>query len=152
MHGFSEGAIAHLKEALQRGNGTAAQFSHPELGGMGQWMNGMLMIGDGFNAPLKARVAALIAELTAQPSTLKSPPKTEWPAEWGAPSQSSAQNELRYAYFPKVARLAVISGPTRLCYDTTGIQVTGISMSNGILVLSTTQGTILPSSLPSSNF
>ena len=64
-HGLSEGAVEALWEALVRGRGQA-QFSHPELGGMGQWSGGMLQIGDMFNAGLKAKVAAACADLAAQ--------------------------------------------------------------------------------------
>ncbi|MEL6307577.1 MAG: hypothetical protein AAFQ52_05510 [Chloroflexota bacterium] len=53
---ISEGAIQHMAAAMQVGNGTQAQFNHPELGGMGQWMPGMVMIGDAFNNQLKAKV------------------------------------------------------------------------------------------------
>jgi hypothetical protein len=46
------------------GNGSMAQFSHPEFGGSGQWMQGgMTMIGDMFNNYLKGRVDNLCAEL-----------------------------------------------------------------------------------------
>jgi hypothetical protein len=42
-----------------------AQFSHPEFGGSGQWMQGgMTMIGDMFNNYLKGRVDNLCAELS----------------------------------------------------------------------------------------
>jgi hypothetical protein len=42
-----------------------AQFSHPELGGMGQWSRGgMIMIGDMFNNGLKSRVDALCNDLS----------------------------------------------------------------------------------------
>lgn len=64
-HGFSESAVDVLWDALARGRGQA-QFSHPELGGMGQWSGGMLQIGDMFNAGLKGRVAAACADLAAQ--------------------------------------------------------------------------------------
>ena len=64
-HGLSEGAVEVLWDALVRGRGQA-QFSHPELGGMGQWSGGMLQIGDMFNAGLKAKVAAACADLAAQ--------------------------------------------------------------------------------------
>ena len=64
-HGLSEGAIDVLWDALVRGCGQA-QFSHPELGGMGQWSGGMLQIGDMFNVGLKAKVAAACADLAAQ--------------------------------------------------------------------------------------
>jgi hypothetical protein len=48
--------------ALQRSGGGQAQFGHPDLGGMGQWMPGMLMIGDMFNSGLKARVDSLFQD------------------------------------------------------------------------------------------
>ena len=64
-HGLSEGAVEALWDALVRGRGQA-QFSHPGLGGMGQWSGGMLQIGDMFNAGLKAKVAAACVDLAAQ--------------------------------------------------------------------------------------
>ena len=52
----SEGAVEALFTAVQASNGTAAQFNHPDLGGMGQWMaGGMTMIGDFSNQRLRAR-------------------------------------------------------------------------------------------------
>ena len=41
-----------------------AQFNHPELGGMGQWLRtGMVMIGDMFDTSLKRCVSDLSTEL-----------------------------------------------------------------------------------------
>ena len=63
-HGVSADAVLTLLAALAAGRGTAAQFSHPELGGMGQWsQGGMLMIGDMFNNALKYKVDRLCNEL-----------------------------------------------------------------------------------------
>ena len=63
-HGFSTDAATSLLRALTAGNGTQAQFNHPELGGMGQWsQGGMIMIGDMFNNGLKARVDSLCCDL-----------------------------------------------------------------------------------------
>lgn len=65
-YGVSNQAVATLSEALSRGNGTMAQFNHPELSGAGQWAaGGMIMIGDMFNNVLKAKVAGLCADLAA---------------------------------------------------------------------------------------
>lgn len=65
-YGVSTDAALTLLEALMRGNGRQAQFSHPELGGNGQWMQGgMTMVGDMFNQALKARVDGLCSELSA---------------------------------------------------------------------------------------
>jgi len=65
-HGVSTDAVLALLLALAAGHGTAAQFNHPELGGMGQWsQGGMLMIGDMFNNALKYKVDQLCTELAA---------------------------------------------------------------------------------------
>ncbi|PHQ36826.1 hypothetical protein CEE69_05030 [Rhodopirellula bahusiensis] len=59
-HGFSVDAVSHMLTAVYNGNGSMAQFSHPEFGGSGQWMaGGMMMIGDMFNQNLKYRVSSL---------------------------------------------------------------------------------------------
>ena len=51
--------------ALSAGGGTQAQFNHYELGGMGQWSRGgMIMIGDMFNNGLKAKVDMLCNDLS----------------------------------------------------------------------------------------
>jgi len=63
-HGVGTDAVVVLLHALVAGGGTAAQFNHPDLGGMGQWsQGGMIMVGDMFNQGLKARVDALCTEL-----------------------------------------------------------------------------------------
>ena len=46
-HGVSFGAVEHLLMAVMAGQGNQAQFNHPDLGGMGQWsLGGMIMVGD----------------------------------------------------------------------------------------------------------
>lgn len=63
-HGFSFDAVLSMLESVLNGNGSMAQFSHPEFGGSGQWMQGgMTMIGDMFNNYLKGRVDNLCADL-----------------------------------------------------------------------------------------
>src|SRR5271163_4397468 len=63
-HGVSRDAVLTIYNAITDGYGTQAQFSHPDLGGMGQWsQGGMIMIGDMFNQRLKYRVDALCNEL-----------------------------------------------------------------------------------------
>ena len=64
-HGVGADAAEHLLRALMAGHGNQAQFSHPDLGGMGQWSRGgMTMIGDMFNTELKSRVDSLASELS----------------------------------------------------------------------------------------
>ncbi|MFA5119550.1 SHOCT domain-containing protein [Zavarzinia sp.] len=64
-HGFSPDAVASMLEAVIAGNGTMAQFNHPEFAGSGQWMRGgMTMVSDMFNNYLKGRVDGLCSELS----------------------------------------------------------------------------------------
>jgi len=64
--GLSQGAVEALLTSLAAGGGAQAQFSHPELGGMGQWsQGGMVMVGDMFNNALKAQVDRICTELSA---------------------------------------------------------------------------------------
>lgn len=63
-HGFSPDAVLSMLESVINGNGTMAQFNHPEFSGSGQWMQGgMTMVSDIFNNHLKGRVDALCFEL-----------------------------------------------------------------------------------------
>ncbi|MDQ3059504.1 MAG: SHOCT domain-containing protein [Pseudomonadota bacterium] len=76
-HGFSVDAVQSMLQSVINGNGSMAQFSHPEFGGSGQWMQGgMTMIGDMFNSHLKGRVDNLCAELArlvaSQPELVRS--------------------------------------------------------------------------------
>ena len=86
-HGVGSDAVAALLHALELGNGAQAQFNHPDLGGMGQWsQGGMIMIGDMFNQGLKHRVDALCREIAA---LLRSQPMLNRPEA----SQSQSQGQ-----------------------------------------------------------
>lgn len=162
-HGFSPAAVKALYGSIQAGNGTAAQFSHPEFGGMGQWMRGgMLMIGDMFNQTLKGRVDALCTDLSAlyfaAPAAAAATTSgwgvaaaAWWPAEYGTPASSGGQNALEYAYFPRSNRLAVRQGNKVTVYDATGHQIGGFSQQQGAgqtLYFTSQQGMFPVSSLP----
>lgn len=76
-YGYSTGAVLSMLQSVINGNGSMAQFSHPEFGGSGQWMlGGMTMVSDMFNNNLKNSVNNLCSELsrlvTAQPDLLGS--------------------------------------------------------------------------------
>src|SRR5918993_4697350 len=145
-HGVSADAVLTLLRALAAGHGTMAQFNHPDLGGMGQWtQGGMIMVGNMFDHGLKARVDALCTELAAllrdQPSIRTaagsqtshwsstpgvslfvagagSPAGMWWPPELGQPSSAGSQNDLRYAIFPAAHRLSIERGGQVTLYDT----------------------------------
>lgn len=137
-HNVSTDAVMALLRALDRGGGSQAQFSHPDLGGMGQWSRGgMIMVGDMFNNGLKARVDYLCNDLSdlLRTHTLFAPeaPGTSWgggawwPVSCGTPSSSGSQNDMRYACFPETRRLAIQSGGVLSVYDTGDHRIGGVS-------------------------
>ena len=64
-HGFSVAGTLSMLDAVINGNGSMAQFNHPDFSGSGQWMRGgMTMVSDMFNNHLKGRVNNLCAELS----------------------------------------------------------------------------------------
>lgn len=143
-HGVSVEAVEVLAQALRRGSGTQAQFNHPDLGGSGQWMPGMVMVGDMFNDALKAKVNALVHDVREVISNAHTEPTRDeapagfdwnwgmvmepwWDADLGTPSASGGQNDMAYAYFPQKSRLAVKVGDSLTVYDTTGHLINGVS-------------------------
>ena len=144
-HGVGSDAVLTLLSALAAGGGTQAQFSHPDLGGMGQWsQGGMIMVGDMFNQGLKYRVDALCTELagllrtetvfqqpvTQSPSSSLFVPgnfRSRWPADLGQPASSGSQNDLHYAVFPAARRLAIERGGQVTVYDIGDHRIGGFS-------------------------
>lgn len=146
-YGVSVDAAMALLDALLRGNGSMAQFNHPDLGGYGQWMRGgMIMIGDMFNNNLRATVDGLCNELgrliDTNPFVPLPPPSSSsmfqsqgsfgwWPSELGQASSSGAQNDMRYAVFPGTRRLAIELNGVVTVYDTLDHQIGGVSQQQG---------------------
>ncbi len=134
-HGFSPEAACAVAEALRHGGGRMAQFSHKELGGMGQWAaGGMIMIGDMFDNALKARVDALCRDLAAAPGPVPAAAERQsgqtgqwWPEALGSASAAGAQNDMRYACFPDRRRLAVMRDGKVRVYDTGDHRISGFS-------------------------
>ncbi|MCF1449861.1 SHOCT domain-containing protein [Agrobacterium vitis] len=147
-HHVSYPAAEHLLAALVAGGGTQAQFNHPELGGLGQWSSGgMLMIGDMFNHGLKAKVADLCADLAglaSRSASIRHQSQSEgngphgfgvqptmardwWPNDLGSPSATGSQNDMRYAFFPSSQRLALSFGGKITVYDTKDHLISGFS-------------------------
>jgi hypothetical protein len=172
-YAVSADAVLTLLQAVSAGNGTMAQFSHPELGGMGQWcQGGMIMVGDMFNNALKAKVDGLcteLSELLRRQPAFAGPGSTQsqsqytqtqsqgggfggaagpgevslfvpaagggsgnwWGADFGSPSSSGAQNNIRYAFFPAARRLAIGIDGRVTVYDTLDHQIGGVSQQQG---------------------
>lgn len=138
QHGFSIEALNELSRAIAAGGGAMAQFSHPELGGCGQWMrNGMVMVGDMFNHRLAGRVAAL-CEALAPLVDASVPPMVQSPLDmadhpssaqeqFGVPAASGSQNGMRYAWFPAHRRLVVEGNGHRRVFDTADHAIHGVA-------------------------
>jgi hypothetical protein len=151
-HGVSADAARHLLLAIIAGHMTQAQFDHPELGGMGQWsQGGMIMVGDMFNHTLKAKVDGLCTELAALAGGSDvfrplPPPEFQsqmqgsgaslfvpgssghwWPEGLGHAASTGSQNNLRYAFFPETRRLAIDFGGSVRIYDTHDHRIGGFS-------------------------
>lgn len=63
-YGISPEAAQAVFRSLAAHDGRTAQFSHPDLGGMSQWLRGgMTVVGDMFNGPLKQQVDAFCSDL-----------------------------------------------------------------------------------------
>jgi len=155
QHNLSVEAIQTLWVSLQTGHGKSAQFNHPELGGMGQWMPGMIMLGDMNNHALKAKVDAVCTELVQHIGTasggmaaFSSFSSTWWDAKLGSPSSSANSNDLAYAYFSVHHCLAVKHGERIVYYNTQPYKVSGFSVQNQQLQIQTDQGSIALDNLP----
>ncbi len=170
-YGFGPEAATALLGALASGGGSQAQFNHPDLGGMGQWSaGGMIMIGDMFNNGLKQRIDGFLSELAPalaagglfepvaesgrrdgrEGSGLFAPGgggfgAAPWPDDLGRPSTSGAQNDLHYAYFPDSHRLAIRKGGHITLYDTADHAIGGVSQQQSgdqSLTFSSQYGTV----------
>lgn len=167
-YGVSEDAVVTLLRAVAAGGGGMAQFSHPELGGMGQWsQGGMTMVGDMFNNALKARVDGLCTELSRRLSEaplLAAPAAAAaggggmrpmgnawWPDGLGVPAATGGQNDMRYAWFPQMRRLAVQVGGDTKVYDTGEHMIGGFGQQQGgdpSITMTSQLGTVRLADLP----
>jgi len=197
-YNFSPDAVFSMLQSVINGNGSMAQFNHPEFGGSGQWMRGgMIMLGDMFNNGLKNSVGGLCQELANlianQPGLIQSgsfqsqnqgtqqqsnfdggnqqqqnssgptgavnlfmpPPAGSsgnwWPAGLQFPNSTGAQNNVRYAYFGNIRRLAIeVNGHVTL-YDTLDHQIGSFSQQQsvgGSITFTSQYGLVDVNSLP----
>jgi hypothetical protein len=145
-------AAREVERALRATGGRQAQFNHPDLGGAGQWMPGMLMIHAGADRQLRMRVEGLLDEVaavlrgsdTAAPAALARDPdappalsrvdlpagESWWPAPYGHPAAHGCQSGIRYAWFPGRRCVLVQVGSRIDCYDTAGHQVHGVGQTS----------------------
>jgi hypothetical protein len=197
-YNFSPDAVFSMLQSVINGNGSMAQFNHPEFGGSGQWMRGgMIMLGDMFNNGLKNSVGGLCQELANlianQPGLIQSgsfqsqnqgtqqqsnfdggnqqqqnssgptgavslfmpPPAGSsgnwWPAGLQFPNSTGAQNNVRYAYFGNIRRLAIEANGHVTLYDTLDHQIGSFSQQQsvgGSITFTSQYGLVDVNSLP----
>lgn len=159
---ISEEAVLHLLFALVRGNGVIAQFSHPELGGIGQWRQGATTImKDEWCSTLQTEMRVLVENLCIelsqlmreqqllQPSAINA--QTTWyPAELGVPTSSGGEGDFRYAYFVGNSRLAIEENGEVNVYNSLDNQIIDVlrSQDGGDWLLNTPYGMVKVSKLP----
>ncbi|MEY4489095.1 MAG: hypothetical protein RIQ79_1603 [Verrucomicrobiota bacterium] len=160
-YGLSRESALNMLISVNNGGGTMAQFFCPELGG-GQWMRGgMTMVSDMFNHRLKMTVDNLCGELSqalASRQLFKPAPaggaggsNQWWGENFGNPSSSGGQNNIRYAFFPQSRRLAVQRDGQVTVFDTLDHNISGVSQQQGgdsSLTFSSQYGTLTTLSLP----
>src|SRR6056297_2256 len=92
-HGVSPDAVTHMLIAIQNGNGSMAQFNHPEFGGCGQWMRGgMTMVSDLFNNQLKYRVDSICSDIANE---LASCQTTPFSGSFQSQSQNGSDSQMQ---------------------------------------------------------
>jgi hypothetical protein len=143
-HSVSPDAIRTILQALRSGGGSMAQFSHSDFGGMSQWSPGMTMVGDMFNTGLKSKLESICTELAAYVAQTQSGAGRDrqtveasyravnrranwWPDHLGKPSSVGAQNDLRYAVFPR--RLVIDDGGHVEVYDSGNHRIFGVAQA-----------------------
>lgn len=196
-YSFTPDAVFSMLQSVINGNGSMAQFNHPEFGGSGQWMKGgMIMLSDMFNHNLKHSIGGLCQELANlianQPGLIQRrsfqsqhqctqqqnndnvchqaqnssgptgafslfvpPPAGSsgnwWPEGLPCPSSTGSQNNVRYAYFASLRRLAIeLNGHVTL-YDTLDHQIGGFSQQQsvgGSITFNSQYGVVDVNSLP----
>jgi hypothetical protein len=168
---LSEASVRHLVDGLFQTGGAQVQFDLAELGGMGQWMHGLVMTSDLFNNDLKARIDAICGDISEMIRSNRicrpAPPLSGtvpgvslswnkrsnwWPGNFGVPSSSGSQDNLRYAWFRVTRRLAVDVGGSVWVYDTGDHQISRVSQQqsgSGMTLTFTSQhGVVEVAALP----
>lgn len=97
-YGLSTDAVTHMLIAVSNGNGTMAQFGHPEFCGSGQWMRGgMTMVSDLFNNNLKCLVDNLCNDISNELANHQSSPFSgsfQSQSQGGTSSQAQASGQM----------------------------------------------------------
>jgi len=130
-HGVTVSTVATLLHGLQATGGNQVQFNISELGGMGQWQPGMIMVGDMFNHSLKAKVDRLCTAIATLSRQLPREVADTTGTLLGRTQATfkGSQNDSHYTYYADENRLVIYHEGKNTSYDTTGYPLTGVQQS-----------------------
>lgn len=164
QYGVSAEAVQQLAHALIRGRLKTARFNHPELGGIGKWRRGDVLLGDVRDEDHKTLVWRLAEELMPLLKHVPLPASSEENEQtlvmpwWGdrllgEPIITDRFESVQYGYFLESRRVIVLRGDDLIHYDADGLLVTGlvrrVSPSRGLeLILQTVTGEVNVEALP----
>ena len=122
---------------------TGGNGQQMQVGGSGQQMQ----VGGGGGMPLGFTPMSAMAPPAESSQGLFRPDPRDlwWPKELGTPSSMGAQNNVRYAFFPSIGRLAIETNGQVSVYDTGEHQIAGLSQQQGpggAVVFSTPGGSV----------
>jgi hypothetical protein len=166
QHGFSLDAMQALGAELLRGGLKRARFNHPELGGIGMWSHGEVVIGDMSDEETRVRIWQVVDALmpalkqvevsedvrrATQDQTLVMP----WwgDIKLGSPAVQGVMESLTYGYFLESHRVIVRKDDKITHYDASGLAVMDIGIVYGErampqVALQLVDGTVPVSDLP----
>lgn len=134
-HGFEPQATEFMARTIERAEGTLAEWDHPGLGGLGEWIPGTTILHPR-NPPTEKRLDNLCLDLlaalkeTGHATQPGAGADIWWPKTLGlSPDSTGSQNQVRYAYFADIQRLAVDRGDGQgvTVYDTGDHEIKGVS-------------------------
>lgn len=163
-HHVSVEAIQVLVRALVEGGYRSANFNHPELGGVGKWNGGDVILGDMSQEALRLKIWRIVQGLlptlqqTIPPEPIQEADATFVMPWWNdvtlrEPVLKGMFESTTFGYFLEGARVVVKQSEHITHYDASGHLVTDLQMMSGargqmVLVLQTLSGDIAVSDLP----
>lgn len=166
-YGLSIEAIEVLAQALVEGGYRSASFNHRELGGVGKWNGGDVILGDMSQEAWRLKIwRAIQALLPTLQQTIRAAPVADtddatFVMMWWAdvtlrePAISGVFESLTYGYFLEAGRVVVRNEDhhTLMHYDARGLLVTGLDVAAGergqrVLVLRSINGDVPVHELP----
>ncbi|MEO0560572.1 MAG: hypothetical protein AAF125_00560 [Chloroflexota bacterium] len=140
-HRLSDNAVVVLAKALRRGHGRMARFNHRELGGIGMWGRGEVIIGDMRNESLRMQIWGAMNDLL--PIITSHPPRKPEPEKdstlvmpwWGditlgPPTVHGAFENMTFGYFLEPHRVILRNDGVITHYDARHLGVLDLAVTH----------------------